>query len=73
MQKCCRVRPHTFSLERADSFFYFKQIYASLEMFQQMASTKSRRSTLLITLLSLSNGRVWENTIELYEIKLPEV
>lgn len=21
MQKCCRVRPHTFSLERADSFF----------------------------------------------------
>lgn len=42
-------------------------------MFQQMASTKSRRSTLLITLLSLSNGRVWENTIELYEIKLPEV
>lgn len=36
-----------------------------------MASMKNRGRVLLIALVSLSSGRVWENTIELYEIKLP--
>lgn len=48
-------------------------MYASLEMFQQMTSTKNRGGALLINPLSLSRRRVWENTVELYEIKLPEV
>lgn len=40
-------------------------------MFQKIAFMKNRGSVLLIALVSLSSGRVWENTSELYEIKLP--